>query len=74
MMISISLPLRTWGCDTSGQTSQTCDHGCKSDCRIYMSSGTRAGSHDKKREEKNVRKTDIRSSVRRIKVRDRGIN
>lgn len=74
MMISISLPLRTWGCDTSGKTSQTCDHGWKSDCGIYMSSGTRAGSHDEKGEEKNVRKTDIRGSVRCIKVRDRGIN
>lgn len=73
MMVSISLPLRKWGCDTSGQTSQTCDHGCKSDCGIYMSSRTRAGSHDEKREEKDVRKSDIGGSVGRIKVRDRGI-
>lgn len=73
MMVSISLPLRKWGCDTSGQTSQTCDHGCKSDCGVYMSSRTRASSHDEKREEKDVRKSDIGGSVGRIKVRDRGI-
>lgn len=74
MMVSISLLLRKWGCDTSGETSQTCDHGCKSDCGVYMSTRARAGSHDEKREEKDVRKSDIGGAMGRIKVRDRGIN
>lgn len=74
MMVSISLPLRKQGCDTSSQTSKTCDHGCKSDRGVYMSSRTRAGSHDEECEQKDVRKSDIRGSVGRIKVRDRGID
>lgn len=77
MMVSVSpllLHKNRGVSDTSGETSQTCDHGCKSDCGIYMSSRTRAGSHDEKRKEKDVRKSDIGGSVGRVKVRDRSIN
>lgn len=76
MMVSISFAIAQMGVvvDTSGEASQTCDHGCKSDCGVYMSSRTRAGSHNEKREEKDVRKSNIGGSVGRVKVRDRSIN